>query len=63
MWRTLTRAFRAVRFAERFGFKLSKHTANLIKSAIKMELFEKLSGSRLYEELLIAFKETDPVKP
>lgn len=57
-----TRAFRAVRFAERFGFKLSKHTANLIKSAIKMNLFEKLSGSRLYEELLIAFKETNPVK-
>jgi len=57
-----TRAFRAVRFAERFGFKLSKHTANLIKSAIKMELFEKLSGARLYEELLIAFKETNPVK-
>jgi tRNA nucleotidyltransferase (CCA-adding enzyme) len=57
-----TRAFRAVRFAERFGFKLSKHTANLIKSAIKMDLFEKLSGSRLYEELLIAFQETNPVK-
>lgn len=57
-----TRAFRAVRFAERFGFKLSKHTANLIKSAIKMNLFERLSGSRLYEELLIAFKETNPVK-
>ncbi len=57
-----TRAFRAVRFAVRFGFKLSKHTENLIKSAIKMNLFEKLSGSRLYEELLIAFKETNPVK-
>jgi tRNA nucleotidyltransferase (CCA-adding enzyme) len=57
-----TRAFRAVRFSERFGFKLSKHTANLIKSAIKMQLFEKLSGSRLYEELLIAFKETNPVR-
>ena len=27
-----------------------------------MQLFEKLSGSRLYEELLIAFKETNPVK-
>ncbi len=57
-----TRAFRAVRFAERFGFKLSKHTENLIKSAIKMNLFEKLSGSRIYEELLIAFSETNPVK-
>ncbi|MHB8881466.1 MAG: CBS domain-containing protein [Thermodesulfovibrionales bacterium] len=57
-----TRAFRAVRFAERFGFKISKHTENLIKSAIQMDLFEKLSGFRLYEELLLAFKETDPVK-
>jgi tRNA nucleotidyltransferase (CCA-adding enzyme) len=57
-----TRAFRAVKFSERFGFKLSKHAENLIKSAVKMDLFKKLSGFRLYEELLIAFKETDPVR-
>ncbi len=57
-----TRAFRAVRFAERFGFKLSKHTENLIKSTLKMNLFEKLSGSRLYEELLLIFNETEPVR-
>jgi tRNA nucleotidyltransferase (CCA-adding enzyme) len=56
-----TRAFRAVRFSERFGFKISKHTENLIKSAIEMNLFDKLSGSRLYEELLLSFNETDPV--
>jgi len=57
-----TRAFRAVRFSERFGFKLSKHTENLIKSTIKMDMFNRLSGSRLYEELLIAFAETEPVE-
>lgn len=57
-----TRAFRAVRFSERFGFKLSKHTENLIKSALRMNLFDKLSGSRLYEELLLTFSETEPVK-
>ena len=56
-----TRAFRAIRFAERFGFKLSKQTESLIKSAIKMELFEKLSGTRLYDELELTFSETDPV--
>jgi tRNA nucleotidyltransferase (CCA-adding enzyme) len=56
-----TRAFRAVRFAERFGFKISKHTANLIKSAIRMNLFERVSGSRLYDELVITFREIDPV--
>lgn len=57
-----TRAFRAVRFSERFGFKISKHTENLIKSAIEMNLFNMLSGPRLYEELLLAFKETEPIK-
>jgi tRNA nucleotidyltransferase (CCA-adding enzyme) len=57
-----TRAFRAIRFSERFGFKPSKHTENLIKSAIKSRLFEKLSGSRLYEELFLAFNETNTVR-
>lgn len=57
-----TRAFRAVRFSERFGFKLSKHTENLIKSALRMNLFDKLSGSRLYEEVLMTFSETEPVR-
>jgi len=57
-----TRAFRAIRFSERFGFKLSKHTENLIKSALRMNLFDRLSGSRLYEELILTFSETEPVK-
>jgi tRNA nucleotidyltransferase (CCA-adding enzyme) len=57
-----TRAFRAIRFSERFGFRISKHSENLIKSAIKMNLFERLSGARLYEELLLLFRETDPGK-
>ena len=56
-----TRAFRAIRFSERFGFKISKHIENLIKSVIEMKLFDRLSGSRLYEELLLSFNETDPV--
>jgi tRNA nucleotidyltransferase (CCA-adding enzyme) len=57
-----TRAFRAIRFSERFGFKLSKHTENLIKSAIQMNLFEMLSGSRLYDELMLALNETNAVR-
>ncbi|MEW6585257.1 MAG: CCA tRNA nucleotidyltransferase, partial [Nitrospirota bacterium] len=57
-----TRAFRAIRFSERFGFKISKHTENLIKSTIEMNLFEKLSGPRLYEELLLSFHETEAIK-
>ncbi|MCK5426256.1 MAG: CBS domain-containing protein, partial [Thermodesulfovibrionia bacterium] len=57
-----TRAFRAVRFSERFGFKLSKHIINLIKNAVRINLFDKLSGSRLYDELNLLFLETKPSK-
>ncbi len=56
-----TRAFRAVRFAVRFGFDLSTHTEELLKSTLEMGLFERLSGSRLYEEMLLIFRETEPV--
>lgn len=55
-----TRALRAFRFAERFGFKLSKHTENLIRSTLKMNLFDRLSGARLHEELILIFGEKDP---
>jgi tRNA nucleotidyltransferase (CCA-adding enzyme) len=57
-----TRAFRAIRFSERFGFRISKHTINLIKTAVRINLFDKLSGSRLYDELSLLFCETDPVR-
>lgn len=57
-----TRAFRAVRFAGRFGFRISRHTENLIKSALKLNLFERLSGTRLYDELALTFRETEPVR-
>jgi tRNA nucleotidyltransferase (CCA-adding enzyme) len=57
-----TRAFRAIRFSERFGFRISKHTINLIKTAVRINLFDKLSGSRLYDELSLLFFETDPVR-
>lgn len=55
-----TRAFRAVRFAVRFGFRLSRHTENLIRSALKMELFDKLTGTRLYDEMALIFEENEP---
>lgn len=57
-----TRAFRAVRFCERFGFKMTKHTENLLRAAIRMNIFDKLSGTRIYDELMLTFDETNPVK-
>ncbi len=57
-----TRAFRAIRFSERFGFTISKHTLNLIRTAVKINLFERLSGSRMYDELKLLFTETNPLR-
>ncbi len=56
-----TRAFRAIRFSERFGFIISKHTMNLIKTAVRINLFDKLSGARMYDELNLLFTETEPL--
>jgi tRNA nucleotidyltransferase (CCA-adding enzyme) len=57
-----TRVFRAIRFEQRFQFQISKHTQNLIKSAVKMRLFRSLSGERIYDELVLMFSEADPLR-
>ena len=55
-----TRVFRAIRFELRFGFHLSKETVALIKGAAKMDLFHRLSGHRLLEELRLLCSESQP---
>ena len=57
-----TRVFRAIRFEQRFQFQISKHTQNLIKSAVNMRLFRSLSGERIYDELVLMFSEADPLR-
>jgi tRNA nucleotidyltransferase (CCA-adding enzyme) len=57
-----TRVFRAIRFEQRFGFKLGKETLTLIKGAAKMDLFHRLSGSRLVDEIILLFSEEEPRK-
>lgn len=57
-----TRVFRAIRFEQRFNFKIGKHTQNLIKTAVRMELFHKLSGKRVLNELRLIFEEAEPIK-
>lgn len=57
-----TRVLRAVRFEQRYDFHLSKHTQNLIKSAVKMQLFNRLTGERMYVEVVLMLSEADPLK-
>jgi len=55
-----TRIFRAIRFEQRFGFSIGKLTSGLIKNAVKMDLFKKLSGRRIFNELRQILEEADP---
>lgn len=55
-----TRVFRAIRFEQRFGFKIDKLTTNLIHNAVRHDFFQKLSGNRLFGELRLILEEEDP---
>ncbi len=52
-----TRVFRAVRFEQRFGFRIGKLTEGLIKNALKIDAFKRLSGDRLFGEMKQMFDE------
>ncbi|MEN8142028.1 MAG: CBS domain-containing protein [Thermodesulfobacteriota bacterium] len=72
-----TRIFRAIRFEQRMGFRLAKHTERLIKNAVKMDLFAGLSrtgrprtvspqkrtrmGYRIFSEVKLLFSEEKPL--
>lgn len=56
-----TRIFRAIRFEQRFGFKIGKLTESLIQNAVNINCFENLSGQRLFIELKLILKEEDPI--
>ena len=56
-----TRVFRAIRFEQRFGFRISKLTINLIHNAVKNNFFDRLSGVRLFHELELILHEENPI--
>ncbi len=45
-----TRCLRAVRFEQRYGFRIGPGTEKLIKNAVALKLLEKLSPSRIFNE-------------
>ncbi len=52
-----TRILRAVRFEQRFNFRIDGQTHRLIKNAVQLNLFTKLSGIRLSHELQLILGE------
>jgi tRNA nucleotidyltransferase (CCA-adding enzyme) len=57
-----TRIFRAIRFEQRFGFRLERTTLRLLAQSASTNLIQQLSGPRLQNEILLLFAEHDPAR-
>lgn len=56
-----TRTLRAVRFATRFNFRISKDTHRLLQSAVEIRVLDRLTGKRLWNELRNILEEEHPI--
>ncbi|GAB6057948.1 CBS domain-containing protein [Desulfonatronum parangueonense] len=54
-----TRILRAIRFEQRYNFRMDRQTERLIKNALNLNLFQKLSGGRLFHELYLIMEEKE----
>lgn len=54
------RIMRAIRFEQRYNFKMDKSTKNFLKKAIDDKLLSKLRKKRVAEELILILKEENP---
>ena len=48
-----TRILRAIRFEQRFGFRIGKLTLSLIDNAVRLNFLDRLDGRRLFSELIL----------
>ena len=54
-----TRIFRAVRFEQRLGFTMEKNTQEKLKQALRDQRVDRLSGHRVFNELIAILEEPD----
>ncbi|MBW1803434.1 MAG: CBS domain-containing protein, partial [Deltaproteobacteria bacterium] len=57
-----TRVLRAIRFEQRFGFRIGRLTLALMKNAVDINCFKDLSGRRLFLEIKLLLTEQEPVR-
>ena len=55
-----TRILRAIRFQQRYNFKIESKTLRLLKEAINSGLLDKVNPHRMRDELILMLKEEDP---
>jgi len=56
-----TRIFRAIRFEQRYGFKIDPQTRGFIENALGEGLFERLGNERMRDELILILNEKKPL--
>jgi tRNA nucleotidyltransferase (CCA-adding enzyme) len=56
-----SRILRAARFERRFGFAIGRHTQNLIRNAVRLDLIARLPKPRLFADLELILKEEEPI--
>jgi len=57
-----TRIFRAVKFEQRYNFKIDSQTEHLIKTAVDMDMFLRIAGERIRDELIAILSRKKPSK-
>lgn len=55
-----TRIFRAIRFEQRFSFRITPHTLKLLKESIKVDALSLVNAHRIRDELILILGEEDP---
>ena len=57
-----TRILRAIRFEQRYDFKIDPNTLKFLKQAVKLKMLEIVEPQRIRDELILMLKEGRPVK-
>ncbi len=57
-----TRILRAIRFEQRYDFKIEPGTLKLLKQAVALKMLEKIEPQRTRDELILMLKEKRPIK-
>ena len=58
-----TRILRAIRFEQRYNFKIEPKTLEFLRQANRSKMLEMVSRERLRDELILILKEERPLKP
>jgi tRNA nucleotidyltransferase (CCA-adding enzyme) len=57
-----TRILRAIRFEQRYNFKIEPQTLKLLRKAAKLEMLERVQPQRLRDDLVLILKENEPIR-